>query len=717
MTSSESAQADRHLLALAEPPAPEGGALRDEFGGIEISPELRAELLDPNGWREVLETYAHTMKLGVALTDSEGHILGAGHNPQPIWTLIRGATTQQNSGCPFCLAPPLSCTAVADALQTGRTMMVRDQAGLAHVAVPLTLGNQRLGALIAGQVFDRYPEPLPLQRVAKEFGASAPQLWQLAIKQAPISRSTLHVYGDLLRALGQAFLRQRLGAIVERKLAETNRRFRLLVEGVKDYALFTLDAYGLVTSWNSGAERLLGYAEAEIVGRDFSCMFTPEDVQKGAPRQELEEALREGRAENERWQVRKDGSRFFASSVVASVGEGEHRELGKIMRDSTERRNAEQALMQAQKLESIGILAGGIAHDFNNLLAGILGNASLLLENSSPGDPNRPQLEDIVTCSKRAAALTTQLLAYAGKGLFVISRFNLSEVIPEMLHLIQISIPKKVELELSMAADLPLIEGDASQIQQIVMNLVLNAAEAIGHEGGVVRVSTGVSVGDGIDENNPGTYVYLEVRDSGCGMDEATRGRIFDPFFTTKFAGRGLGLAAVSGIIRSHKGRMQVDSVPGKGSTFKLFLPALQSSAAGNEDRPSPAYLRGTGTILIADDEDVVRRLAQAMLEHCGYSVLLAGNGLEAVDLFRRKAHEIRAVLLDITMPIMGGDDAFKEMRAIRPDVPVVFSSGYSELEAREQFAGAGLTGFIQKPYTLARLAEKFRALLETAPT
>jgi two-component system CheB/CheR fusion protein len=691
-----------------------GSAPPDELNGIELSAEVRAELLDPESWGIVLEEYARTAKLAVALTDIEGHLLGTCYNPQPVWILVRNARPEWGAGCSFCL-PPSPCTAVADALRTAHLTLVHDRGGLAHVAVPLSLGDQHLGALIAGQVFDRHPESLPSQRVARDFGLSAQGLLHLSGQQAPMSQASLTVYGHLLRTLGHAFLRQRYGAIVERKLVETNRRFRLLVEGVKDYALFTVDAAGRVSSWNSGAERLLGYTEAEMVGRGFSRIFTPEDVHNGVPGKELQEATSEGRADAERWHLRKDGSRIFVTGVLASLGQGDSHEFGKIIRDVTEQRKTEAALLQAQKLESLGVLAGGIAHDFNNLLTGILGNASLVLDNVSPRDPDRPMLEDIVASSKRAAALTNQLLAYAGKGQFVITRFDLFELILEMLHLIEASIPKTVRLQFEPEPDLPLIEADASQIQQIVMNLVINAAEAIGAEGGTIRVSTGVADTAAADSRKPGRSVSMEVRDSGSGMDEVTRAKIFDPFFTTKFTGRGLGLAAVSGIIRGHKGRIEVESVPGEGTTFRVFLPALAADSVKTEKVPSSPDLQSTGAgrgaILVADDEGIIRRLTKAALEHRGYAVLLAENGIEAVTIFQQRAAEITGVLLDMTMPIMGGEEALRRIREIRPDVPVLVASGYSEIFTRERLGDTVNVSFIQKPYTVMQLAGKIKAL------
>jgi PAS domain S-box-containing protein len=553
-------------------------ATTGERRAMRLSSGFRAELLDPESWWEVLAAFARTMKLGIALTDAEGRIIGTCHNPQPVWSFARDKRPEAGAGCSFCLAPRLPCHAAAEALQSGRSVMVRDRAGLAHVAVPLSLGEQYLGTLLAGQVFDRIPERLALQRVATELSIPEPQLWEAARRQPPINRAALQTYGDLLGALGRAFLQERYDVIVQRKLAATNRGFRSLIDSVKEYALFMLDAAGCVTSWNSGAERLFGYTESEIVGQKCWGIFTPEDMQTGAPGRDLQKTLRDGWVNGERWQVRKDGTRFLASSTLARVGDGEGLEFGMIMHDISGLRDSEGALFENRKLESIGVIAGGIAHEFNNLLAGIVVNASSLLEDS-PQLVNRTMIEDIVAAGEQAANLVNQLLAYAGKGSFATSRVDLSHLVSGALPLIRASISNNVNLQVALASGLPWIDADAGQIQQIAMNLALNGAEANRAEGGIVRISTGVAGSGSLQENQPGPCVYLQVYDSGHGMDAATCSRIFDPFFTTKFLGRGLGLAAVSGIVRRHKGRVEVASVPGQGSTFTVFLPAFANGA------------------------------------------------------------------------------------------------------------------------------------------
>ena len=387
-----------------------------------------------------------------------------------------------------------------------------------------------------------------------------------------------------------------------------------------------------------------------------------------------------------------------------------------------ERARNEARLRETQKLESVGLLAGGIAHDFNNILTGVLGNASLALDEVAPGSYLAHRLEDVVNATERAAQLTKQLLAYAGKGRFVIELLDLSQQVREISGLVQTSIPRTVQLRLELTDWLPWIEADAAQIQQVIMNLVINGAEAI-PEGkpGTVLITTGLQDVDDIyiqttipgTEIRQGRYVTLEVHDTGVGITPDLISRIFDPFFTTKFAGRGLGLAAVHGIIQGHGGAMKVYSTPGQGATFKLLFPASEKE---HENRVEEASVRaspnGTGTVLVIDDEEIVRHTAQATLERFGYEVVIAEDGQQGVDVFRRLAGRVDVVLLDMTMPVLSGEEAFRQLRLIRPDVRVILSSGFNEVEAIRRFTGKGLAGFIQKPYTSARLAEAVRSVL-----
>jgi len=394
-------------------------------------------------------------------------------------------------------------------------------------------------------------------------------------------------------------------------------------------------------------------------------------------------------------------------------------------RAEAEKRQMEQQMLQVQKLESLGVLAGGIAHDFNNLLMSILGNADLAMDGLPAQSPTRDSLTDIVRASRRAADLCRQMLAYSGKGRFAVEPLSLNDLIEEMAHLLVVSISKNVALQCRFASDLPMVEGDATQLRQIVMNLITNASEAVGPGAGSVTLSTGVepctaeSFADTVTHERlpEGPYAYIEVSDTGCGMPPETLARIFDPFFTTKFTGRGLGLAAVLGIVRGHRGAIRVRTEPGKGTTFRVLFPvragaqpAPAAIAAPPPPEPAPA---GSGTILIVDDEPGVRHVAGRMLASAGFEVLAAASGAEAIEILRADPARITCVLLDLTMPKMDGDETLGHLRAIRGDLPVVLSSGYNEQELLQRFAGRNLAGVIQKPYVRSQLVMVLRRVAE----
>jgi nitrogen-specific signal transduction histidine kinase len=388
-------------------------------------------------------------------------------------------------------------------------------------------------------------------------------------------------------------------------------------------------------------------------------------------------------------------------------------------RDITERATFDQRMLQTQKLECLGVLAGGIAHDFNNIVMTILGNADLAERGLSPDSPARENLHEITQSAKRAANLCQQLLAYSGKGRFEKKTLDLNPVIMEMEQMLNMSISKKSSIRFTLAPSLPPLEADLSQIQQVVMNLVINASEAITTTG-VICVSTGSLYCDRAylremwsgEELPEGLYDFIEVADNGCGIEETTRARIFDPFFTTKGAGRGLGLAAVMGLVRGHKGAIKVYSEPGRGTTFKLLFPAAAEAGPSRREEDNGMKWRGAGTVLLVDDDASVRKVGRRMLEALGFGVLLASDGREALEIFRARQSDVACVILDLTMPVMDGGDTFRELRVIDPDVLVLLSSGYNEQETMEQFEGTGLAGFIQKPYHVPLLEKKLRQVL-----
>jgi len=501
-----------------------------------------------------------------------------------------------------------------------------------------------------------------------------------------------------------------------------NLRYAAIVESSEDAIIGkTLD--GRVTDWNRGAERIFGYRAEEMAGQLISRLFVDE---RSAEEVSAHERVCRGEvvSQFETIRRRKDGSLVEVSVMLSPIRAADGRIIGvsKCARDITERRKAEtrqvemdRKIQETQKLESLGVLAGGIAHDFNNLLTGILGNASLARLDLPSVSPVLAAIEQIELSSHRAADLCRQMLAYSGRGRFVVQRLDLNQVVEETTQLLNISISKTCVLRFNLAARLPGISADATQIRQVVMNLVINASEAIGPRSGVIALATGVARLDRdylmtlrLADLAPGDYVFLEVSDTGCGMDAETLQRIFEPFFTTKFTGRGLGLAAVLGIVRGHRGGLKVYSEAGRGSTFKLFLPLADGPVELRALRESggPDGWRGSGVVLVVDDEETVRSVSARMLEELGYRVEMAPDGRTAIDVFQAAPSRYAFVLLDLTMPHLDGEETFRQLRHLHPGVRVVLMSGFTEHDAVSRFAGKGLAGFVQKPFSMTMLRE-----------
>ncbi len=463
---------------------------------------------------------------------------------------------------------------------------------------------------------------------------------------------------------------------------------------------------GLVEAWNSRTlHRILASAEAARLEHLFE-----QALQNGNDVETEIRIPREGR----------DDAWLWVRGAANPDTETQPRLTG-LISEITERKTMEDRFRETARLESVGVLAGGIAHDFNNLLTGILGNSSLAMDDLGQDHPVYPLLDSVVKGSERAATLTSQMLAYSGRGKFVVRRIELSSMIREVSTLIKASIPRHVRLNLELRESLPRIEADVTQMQQIIMNLIVNAAESIPpSRQGHVEVQTFecdlteaqlASLRNSFDAP-PGRYVCLSVEDDGSGMDDAIQRKMFDPFFTTKFTGRGLGLSAVLGILRGHKGAIKIDSRLGHGTTIGVYLPAAENGAEVHAPAPVETKHEGAGLVLIIDDEEVVRSVAQNMLRHAGYKVLSARDGAEGVQIFRQRHQEIDAVLLDLSMPVLDGESALPLLRQIDRDVPIILSTGYSELEATARFASQGLAGVLQKPYTATQLKQAVRHAL-----
>jgi two-component system cell cycle sensor histidine kinase/response regulator CckA len=556
-------------------------------------------------------------------------------------------------------------------------------------------------------------------------GEKAPAGWKGGNGETIIRGRTIEHTVQEVRGLGLVHV---LRDVTEKRRSE---ELRLRLEGViatmkQGFAIVTRNEDGneadRIEATNPAMERMFG---GVVEGFPAENIFSGSGKERAATFGAIREAAEaEGFWEGETLCESLDGRKFPSMTRVNTHHGARGPFVSLLFQDISaqkqmlrETEELQAKLAQSQKLHTLGVLAGGVAHDFNNLLTGIMGNASLALH-SMYKDVDKADvgglLKDVITASARAADLTRQLLAYAGKGQIATGPVDITELAAETASLVRATIPKNVEVRLDLQKDLPLIEGDAGQLQPIIMNLAINASEAIGDSVGLVEIVTSecdVKIEDGevnqLGEPLPaGKYVCLNVRDNGSGMSEETLSHIFDPFFTTKFTGRGLGLSAVSGIVRSHGGNISVNSKLGSGSNFRILFPALQRKKVERIDRCAHFNLYGSGAILVVDDEEMVRRTASVALRHYGYEVLLAENGKRALEILELAGPRLKAVILDTTMPVMSGAETLAEIRRMWPSLTVVMTSGFTLDEAMKRFRESGIAGFVQKPFTAQALAE-----------
>ena len=507
---------------------------------------------------------------------------------------------------------------------------------------------------------------------------------------------------------------------MENELGQSEARLKALL----DYSpalISTKDRAGNLTMVCRRFEILDGPSPAEFVGRNVYDLF-PHEVADALWKNDLAVFTTGEPVEAEETVRHRDGTDHTFLTVKFPVTDeaGEVVEVCSISTDITDRKRTqaerfelERRVDRSQRLESLGVLAGGIAHDFNNLLTGVLGHAGLALDRLPPSSPLHAHLEQIELAARRAAELCNQMLAYSGRGDFRAERIDLSALVQEMAKLLESVISKKARLELDLAEDLPPMVADPSRVRQVVMNLITNASEALEGRPGRVTVRTRAMVYDAEqlrvafpgEDLAPGSYALLRISDTGCGMDAETVARAFEPFFTSKFTGRGLGLSAVQGIVRRLGGAIHLESEPGKGTIFLIAFPSKIASATPVLETPSAARAAAepcsevAGTILVVDDQDEVRLFAATALRSAHWNVLEATDGMEAIEVFAAHADEISVVLLDQTMPKMGGLETLVALQQVRPDVPVVVTSGYSEVEFAGRFAGFRTAGFLEKPF------------------
>lgn len=498
-------------------------------------------------------------------------------------------------------------------------------------------------------------------------------------------------------------------------LLEAERRFRILVQGVTDYAIYMLDPNGKVSNWNAGAERIKGYLPDEIVGDHFSRFYAPEDRDAGVPARALQTARDTGRYEAEGWRVRKDGTRFWASVVIDAISDDEGKLIGfaKITRDMTEKREAQsrleesrEQLFRSQKMEALGQLTGGLAHDFNNLLTAILGACELALRNTDNPDKLRRMLDGIRGSAQRGASLTKQLLAFARAQQLEIKQIDLKDFFAEIATLLRPSLRSNIDLVTEVSDQLWPIDADAGALELAILNLAFNARDAM-KQGGKLKISACNVVLDGRPDGLTGEHVAVMVVDSGEGMTAQVMDRVFEPFFTTKVFGEGtgLGLSQVFGFAKQIGGAITVNSAPGEGASFTLYLPASRGATAAETRINSGNAL---GRVLIVEDDTLIAELAAGMLGELGFECTVAHSAREALERLS-SGEKPKLIFSDIIMP--GGLSGLELARKVRdrfPELPILLTTGYSE-----QVSGAHGFPVLQKPYEMTGLADALGSLLK----
>jgi len=503
---------------------------------------------------------------------------------------------------------------------------------------------------------------------------------------------------------------------LDEELRNSQEQFRVLVQGVADYAIYMLDPGGHITSWNSGAERIKGYAPHEVIGRHYSAFFTPEDVARGEPTTNLEAVAREGRIETEGWRLRKDGSRFWAHVVIDRITDDAGKLIGfaKVTRDVTERRasalaleETREALFQSQKLEAVGQLTGGVAHDFNNLLMAVQGNLELMRDHAELPERLNRLVGNALSGVRRGVSLTQRMLAFARRQQLHLEPVNVVTLVSGMSDLLRTSLGPSISIEVRFPLALPDVMGDLNQLELCILNLCVNARDAM-TEGGVitVRAVTEEIRAPHILHVRPGKYVRLSITDNGSGMDAATLARATEPFFTTKGVGKGtgLGLSMVHGIVQQSGGALQLESSETGGTTVSIYLPvapsgaiAVPALAPASPERATKAVAQSQGplpVILVVDDDPLVLSTAVEMLNYAGYDARGAASAKEALRSLET-IDELLAVVTDHAMPGMTGSELASKLATMRPGLRVVLASGYAELPV----ADTGIAVQLQKPF------------------
>jgi PAS domain S-box-containing protein len=596
-----------------------------------------------------------------------------------------------------------------------------DGGPMAHDECPMARALKENRAILGEEAIAERPDgtrvpfmayPSPLHDASGKLVGAVNMLVDLTPRKE--AEQALQHLNETLEQRVEARTRELTEALIQ--LRESERRVRLLVEGVADYAIFMLDTEGVVTNWNSGAERIKGYRSTEIIGQHFSRFYTSEDREAGLPDRALTIAARNGRFEAEGWRLRKDGSRFWANVVITAIRDGSGVLIGfaKITRDMTERRAVDEQLRQAQKMEAVGQLTNGVAHDFNNLLAAIIPNLELAQPHIKEGRVLR-YLENAIHAAERGGKLTNQLLSFSRRDDLLTEPVDVNRVVFDTCEMLPRTIGPTITIDRALDPDVWPAMTDSSQLELAILNLAINARDAMPAGGKLTFATAKVARGDRsrLPQVEPGDYVAISVADTGTGMSEEIRNHAFEPFFTTKEAGKGtgLGLSMVYGFARQSGGTVTIDSEPGKGTTFRIYLPRARHQLGENEEMADPSQPNAgpPSRILVVDDDSAVRAVTATLVRTFGHEAIDAASGQAALDLLERD-RQFDLLIIDLAMPNMHGREFAAKARRLIPGVPTLFVTGYTETSrAREDH-------ILKKPFRHAELAEKLRRILR-APT
>lgn len=521
-------------------------------------------------------------------------------------------------------------------------------------------------------------------------------------------------------------------AEMETKIRESEEKYHTIFD-ISMEGISIVDLEGNVLMANRRVAQLLGFKSAEeYIGQSGFKYVAPEEKERLEG--EFQRILKTGSAENlEFLMVRKDGTKFPAefTATLMKIGSGETTKIMSVMRDISDRKQAEEErreiekhLFQAQKFESLNTLAGSIAHHFNNILMAVIGNLDLAKMNINSTHELTENIEAAKQSAQRAAEISTLMLTYVGQRIGEKKIIDMNRITEDIIKTVEYLTNQNTIIEINPSPRGVYFNGDPTQIRQVFINLIKNAVEALPDKSGSITISIGQQFCESDQFRQPfldtemdsGHYVTLEVKDDGIGMDQVTLSKIFEPFYTTKFTGRGLGLAAVLGIVRSHKGAITFDSKKAKGTTVKVFFPAVEkpeTETGSPGSTQQDTEWQGSGTIMIVDDEDIVLRACKRMLEFIGFDVLTATNGSTAIDLFQKKAGEIRCIILDMTMPDMDGYETYVQLQKIDDSIPVIFTSGFPKELSVDVSTQYSATDFLKKPYDINQLAKKIKTILK----